>query len=345
MDEKIDYSVDKSNLRQVILNSPRQLKWVLNNWKELNLGRIFSNVIVCGMGGSAWPMEFVINYLSNNPDIKLKDIPFFVHRNYGLPVTAAKDSFLIFSSYSGDTEETLTAYAETVKSGLNGVVITSGGNLEKLAIKNNTPLIKIPGPSIPSRYATGYIVGFLLKLLSDNEIIKDVSRELVKTSEYLERILSDGKLEKQGIKLAKKFKNKIPLICSSVNYKIAAKVWKIKFNENSKIHAFWNYIPELNHNELAGFSKPNAHRFFVLILRDNKDNKSILKVTNITAGLLREQGIPFEFIEMTGNNFFDKVFSAVLLGDWVSYYLALKQKIDPWAVNIINEYKKQLKEQ
>lgn len=344
MDEKIDYSVDKSNLRQVILNSPNQIRWTIDNWKKVYLNEAFSNVILCGMGGSAWPMEFVINYLSNSPGIKLKNIPFFVHRNYRLPAAAVKDSLLIFSSHSGDTEETLTAYGEAIKSGLNGIVITSGGILEKLAIKNNTPLIKIPEPSIPPRYVTGYIVGFLLKLLANNGIIKDVSRELIKTSEYLEKIISSGKLERQGIELAKKLKNKIPLIYSSVNYKIAAKVWKIKFNENSKVPAFWNYIPELNHNELVGFSKANVRRFFVLILKDNKDNKSILKVMDITAGLLKKRNMLFEFIEMTGDNFFDKMFSAMLLGDWISYYLAIEQRIDPCAVEIISEFKKQLKE-
>ncbi len=343
MNKKIDYSVDKSNLRQVILNFPAQLKWAVSNWRKFRLSKIFSNVILCGMGGSALPMEFVVNYLNNNPGIKLKNIPFFVHRNYELPATTTKNSLLIFCSYSGNTEETIGAYTKAIKAGLNGAVITSGGNLEKLAIKNNTALIKIPSPSIPPRYATGYIIGFLLSLLADNKIIKDVSKELVKTSEYLKRILSDGKMEKQGIELAKKLKNKIPLIYSSVNYKIAAKVWKIKLNENSKVPAFWNYIPELNHNELVGFSKPNTHRFFVLILRDNKDNKSILKIMDITAGLLKKQNIPFEFIEMTGNNFFDKVFSIMLLGDWISYYLALQQRVDPWAVDVINEFKKQLK--
>lgn len=323
------------------MDSPGQLKWVVAHWQKLNLKRNFSNVILCGMGGSALPMELAISYLINNPHIKLKNVPFLVHRNYGLPSAANKNTLLIFSSYSGNTEETLSAYKEAIKSGLNGVAITSGGDLERRALKNNTPLIKIPDPSMPPRYATGYIVSFLLNLLADNKIIKDVSRELLKTSEYLEKTLKNGKSERQGIALAKKLENKIPLIYSSVNYKIAAKIWKIKLNENSKIQAFWNYFPELNHNELVGFSKGNIHPFFVLLLRDNKYDKAILKVIDITARLLEKRKIPLEFIELTGYNFFEKVFSNLLLCDWVSYYLAVKQGIDPFAVDIIDDFKKQ----
>ncbi|MFH1048239.1 MAG: bifunctional phosphoglucose/phosphomannose isomerase [Patescibacteria group bacterium] len=340
---KIDYSIDKSNLRRIIINSPNQLSWAISNWKLMIFKRKFSNVILCGMGGSAWPMEFVINYLTTNSSMRLSKIPIIIHRNYGLPDEAGKDSLMIFSSYSGNTEETIEAYRAAIKAGIKGVIITSGGKLESLAIQNRTPVLKIPEKNIPPRYSTGYMVVFLLKLLADAKIIKNASREISRTSEYLKNILANGKMEHQGHELAKKIGNKIVLIYSSVNYRIAAKVWKIKINENSKMPAFWNYMPEFNHNEMVGFTHANPKHFFVLILKDTEDNKDILKVLDISKMLLSRRGFFPEVINMTGDNFFSKVFSATLLCDWVSYYLALRNGIDPSPVPIVDEFKKDLK--
>lgn len=340
---KIDYSIDKSNMRQVILNSPSQLSWAVNNWKPIKFKKKFSNVILCGMGGSAWPMEFVINYLTTNPSMRLNKIPIIIHRNYGLPDEARKDSLMIFSSYSGNTEETIEAYRAAFKAGIKGVVITSGGKIENLAIKNRTPILKIPEKNIPPRYSTGYMVVFLSKLLSDAKIMKNVSIEIAKTSGYLKKILADGKMEHRGYELAKKIGNKIPLIYASVNYRIAAKVWKIKINENSKMPAFWNHMPEFNHNEMVGFTQANPKDFLILILKNEKDDKNILKVLDISKMLLTRRGFKPEIISMTGDNFFSKVFSVTLLCDWVSYYLALRSRIDPSPVSIVDEFKKDLK--
>lgn len=344
--EKIDYSADKSNMRQIILNSPDQLISAAKNWKKINFKKKFSNVILCGMGGSAWPMEFVINYLTTNPKrrARLNRIPFVIHRSYGLPDEANKNSLMIFSSYSGDTEETIMAYKTAFKAGIKGVVITSGGELEKLANKNRTPVLKILEKNIPPRYSTGYMVGFLLELLYDAKVIKDTSRDIAKTRMYLKKILSDGKLERRGYELAKKIRNRIVLIYSSVNYRIAAKVWKIKINENAKMSAFWNHIPEFNHNEMLGFTRIDPKQFFIFILNDNSDDEKIVKTIDISRKLLIERGVSVETIEIHGNNFFSKVFSATLLADWVSYYLALIRGIDPTPVLLVDEFKKELKE-
>lgn len=187
--EKIDYSIDKSNLRQVILDSPDQLSWAISNWKPIKFKKKFSNVILCGMGGSAWPIEFVINYLTTNPAMRIGKIPIIIHRNYGLPDEADKNSLMIFSSYSGNTEETIEAYKSAFKKGIKGVVMTSGGELEKIAIKNKTPVLSIPEKNIPPRFSTGYMVGFLSKLLGDAKIMKDASADILKQESILEKCL------------------------------------------------------------------------------------------------------------------------------------------------------------
>ncbi len=344
--EKIDYSIDKSNFRQTILDSPNHLKEAIKNWKPIKFKKKFSNVILCGMGGSAWPMEFVINYFTTVPSARLRKIPFIIHRNYGLPDEADKDSLMIFCSFSGNTEETIAAYKTAFKDGIKGVIITSGGLIEELANKNGTIVLKVPKKNIPfgcARCATGYMVGYLLKLLADARIIKDDSPEIMATSEFLNKVIAKKKLEKRGYELAKKIGNRIVLIYASVNYRIAAKVWKIKINENAKMPAFWNHLPEFNHNEMVGFSRTNSDQFFVIMLENKKDDKEILKVTDISKRLLVKRNIFLESVQMEGNNFFSNVFYATLLGDWVSYYLALQNGIDPTPVEMVDEFKKELK--
>lgn len=342
--QKTDYSIDKFGMRRIILESPKQLSWAVNNWKPIKFKKKFSNVILCGMGGSAWPIEFVANYLTTHPKMRLNNAPIIIHRNYGLPDELNKNSLMIFSSYSGNTEETIEAYKAAMKKGAEGVVMTSGGELEKLAIKKRTKILKIPEKNLPPRYSTGYMVGFLVKLLADAKIIKDASREIIDASKYLEKALAAEKIEERGCELAEKIGRKIPLIYASVNYRIAAKVWKIKINENAKVPAFWNHLPELNHNEMVGFTLADPKRFLIIILRNKDDKKAILKVTDITEKLLAGKGFAIENIEMKGDNFFSRIFSTTLLCDWVSYYLALKNGIDPTPVLLVDEFKKELKE-
>ncbi len=344
--EKIDYSADKSNLHQTIIDSPNQLSSAINNWKPMKFKKKFSNVILCGMGGSAWPMEFVINYCTTEPSARLMKIPFIIHRNYGLPDEADKNSLMIFCSFSGNTEETIAAYEMAYKKGIKGVVITSGGLIEELAIKNGTILLKVPKNNIPrgcSRCTSGYLVGFLLKLLANAKIIKDDSSEILATSAFLNKIIKEGKMEERGYEMAKRIGNRIVLIYASVNYRIAAKVWKIKINENAKMPAFWNHLPEFNHNEMVGFTRTNLDQFFVVTLEDKKDSAKILQVMDISKKLLTKRNIKVESVEMAGDNFFSKVFYATLLSDWVSYYLSIVNGIDPSPVAIVDEFKEELK--
>ncbi len=339
-----DYSVDKSDLRQIILDSPKQLRWVADNWKPIKFDKKFSNVILCGIGGSAWPMEFVTNYLDANQSAWLNEVPITINRSYDLPDEANENSLIIFSSYSGNTEEPLMSYDAIIKKGLNGVAISSGGKLEELAAENNTYFIKIPDSAIPPRLSTGYIVSFLLKILSDAEIIKDVTKEMFEARKYLEELTANADFEEKGCRLAEKINNRIPVIYSSVNYKIASKVWKIAINENSKIPAFWNYIPEVDHNEMAGFTKAKRDEFFIIILKDKEDNKTLLRVMDISADILKKEKIACEVVEITGSNYLSKIFSTTLLGDWVSYYLAVLNGIDPTPIEVISEFKQELEE-
>ena len=116
-------------------------------------------------------------------------------------------------------------------------------------------------------------------------------------------------------------------------------IWKIKINENAKTPAFWNFFPELNHNEMVGFTNPQAN-FIVLMLRDKDDNSQNQKRFDVTADILKNKNIPVEIIDMEKGSVFYKMFSALYLGDWMSYYLALEYGQDPTPVDLVEDLKK-----
>jgi len=327
-------------MRQVIIESAEQLKKGLELAENATSRGRFEKVIICGIGGSALPVN-ILNAVTN------VSVPILAHRDYNLPKEAGENSLIICISYSGNTEETVSALNEAVQKKLKIVGVATGGKVAEICKKNNLTFVKIPS-GIQPRSATGYMFSALAKILANAGAVDDISGEIIKTSEKLEKI--NVKLEKRGKQLAKKLIGKIPVIYSSNKFNVLPRIWKIKFNENSKIPAFWNYFPELNHNEMVGYSgksqNPNSkfQNFIVLILRDKNDHPRILKRMALTAKLLDKSGVKTEFIEIRGSSDLFKVFSNLLLGDWVSYYLALENKIDPTPVKIVEDFKKMLAE-
>lgn len=145
--------------------------------------------------------------------------------------------------------------------------------------------------------------------------------------------------EEKGQELAKKLFGRTPVIYASPKYKSVAMIWKIKMNENAKTPAFWNFFPELNHNEMVGYTNPQG-KFFIILLRDLDDNPKNLKRYDATASLLNSIGIESEIIDMEGENVFIKMFSSINYADWASYYLALEYGQDPTPVDLVEKLKK-----
>lgn len=324
--------IDKQNMRQVIIDSPSQLKIGLNLAENIKITGNFKNVIICGIGGSALPVNVL------NSAIKTI-IPIYIHRDYDLPEFTNGESLIICMSYSGNTEESVSSLQGAINKNYKVIAIATGGKFKELSKANNVPFVEIPS-GIQPRSATGYLFSALTKILINCAIIKDISFDISNTVSELTEI--NLELEKEGKKLANKIKNKLPIIYSSNTFKILARIWKIKFNENSKIPAFYNYFPELNHNEMVGYTMKNSKLFSVIILRDQADHPRILKRMQLTAKLIKKTGINVEFVDIKNGSLMFKIFSTLLLGDWVSYYTALNQKIDPTPVNIVEDFKKQM---
>lgn len=311
-------------MRETIKNFPKQFEWEPNLEAKLPS---FKKLIIIGIGGSGLVGGLL---KAAKPDLDIA-----IHRDYGLPAMPdLKERFIILNSYSGNTEEVLDAFNKAQEMNLPMAAISVGGKLLELAKKYSIPFIQLPDAGLQPRMALGHQIKALLKVIGDENSLKKASE--------LANSLNASDFEKQGQILAGKLKNLIPLIYSSTRNSAIAYGWKIKFNETSKIPAFCNVFPELNHNEMNGFENLSQN-FYFIFLKDKDDNQRILKRMEITARLFREKNLPVEIIESNGKNAFHKIFSSLVLADWTSYYLAEKYGVDPEQTPMIENFKKLMK--
>jgi len=317
-------------MRDIILNFGKQFKRGIEAAENVGLRGDFKNLVVCGMGGSAWPSEILRDWLNF-------DFPFYISKNYNLPSQADEKSLVIISSYSGNTEETLNCYKEAKKRNLKIIGITTGGKLKEFCQKDKITLVLMPGDIPSPRMGYGYAFSALATVLKNSGMIEDKSRELIDAGEKINPAL----MEKDGKMLAEKIAKKIPVIYASDRIKTLAYIWKIRFNENAKIPSFYNYFPELDHNELNAYTKGNEN-LFVIILKNDKDNPRILKRILLTAEIIKSKGIPVEIINLFGENLLEKIFNSISLADWTSYYLSIKNGVDPLRVELIANFKRKL---
>lgn len=325
------------DMRNIILGFKKQFAagfdLAKNTGAELDSKKI-KNIFICGMGGSALPGE-LLQLLTNSLKIK---IPVFIHRNYEVPLLADENSLIVAISYSGNTEETISSFKESLGKKLNIIAISSGGEIEKLCKENGVPLSIIP-PGLPPRMALGYQFSALLKILENSHILPEVSENILNIIDNLD----EEKLDKEGRGLSEKILGKIPLIYSSQKYEPLAFIFKILLNENSKMPAFWNKFPELDHNEIEAFNSKES-KFTVLILKSNDENDRVSKRMDITADIIKSRGSEVNFIEISGKTIFEKIINSLILFYWTSYYLAKVQKINPFENKLIDELKNKMKE-
>ena len=329
--------LDKSNFRQFILDTPSQFKTGMDLATNARVPGNFNNLTVSGMGGSALPVNLLQAYLSSK---ETKPLDIFINRYYSLPPQAKQPGSLNFiSSYSGTTEEVISSLEEVHSLNLPFVGFSSGGNIEELSKKYGMPHIKlpIPYPNYQPRMGTGYFFGSMYQVLVNQGLIADSSNELISLANGFNDFMT--KYEEKGKNLSIKLKGKTPVVYASSPFASTAMVWKIKLNENAKTPAFWNFFPELNHNEMVGFTNPQA-KFFIIMLRDKNDHPRNLKRYDVTAKLLAEKGIESEIIDLPGDDFFSKMFLSITLADWTSYYLALTYNQDPTPVDMVEDLKK-----
>lgn len=324
-------------MEKIISEFTKQFQAGFNIGKKIKIRNNFQGICICGMGGSGLPGSLLLSWLK---EIK---IPIIIHRDYGLPSSINKNWLILAISYSGNTEETISAVKEAIKKRINCVFISSGGELANIAKKHKIPYAFVP-PGIPPRLALGYQFSALVGILSENKLIKCEKKELLN----IENKINSKGLKKDAKILAKNLKGKIPLIYSSNRFKAIARIWKIALNENSKIPSFWNYFPELNHNEMVGFTKNKMTDsllkiFYFLILKSENDSTKNKKRMFLTAELLKKQGINGKIISLKGENILEEMVSSIILANWISYFLSIHYKIDPIPVDLVEEFKRRMR--
>lgn len=336
----MENSKDPSNLRLVLLESPDQFKTGFDLARNVKIPGEFKSVTISGMGGSALPGNLLRVYLQDlHKDKNANPVAIFQNRYYTLPHEAYDQCLNVISSFSGTTEETISSFKEALANNLPCVGISSGGDIEKMCKENNIPHVKLPAPypNFQPRTATGYFFAAMLRLLINHGLSPDVEADVLKHADDIKSKIPG--LEYQAKLFAKKIAGKTPVIYASAKFKAVAMIWKIKLNENSKTPAFWNFFPELNHNEMIGYTNPQA-KFIIIMLRDPQDNPKNLNRYEATSGLLRQKGIDVEVIDMEGEDSFYKMFHMLTLGDFTSYYLALEYGQDPTPVAMVEDLKK-----
>ncbi|BCX15190.1 MAG: bifunctional phosphoglucose/phosphomannose isomerase [Candidatus Parcubacteria bacterium] len=324
------------NLITTLKNFKNHLKYkpVIQNYNNFSYHPKF---LIIGMGGSHLAGDLLKIY---NPSLDL-----FIRQNYNLPplnLQSLKKYLIIFISYSGNTEEVISACEESIKKQLkNQVVISKGGKLLEIAKKYKIPYIQLPDIDTQPRFATVVMIKALLKVMKQNKALKEL--------EDLANYFNPLDLREKGKIFAQKLFGYIPIIYASENNFALAYNWKIKFNETSKIPAFCNFFPELNHNEMSGFDFKTSNncfkKFYFLFLFDDSDDERIKKRMLVLEKILQEKNFVLEKIILKQyQNIFYKIFDNLIFGDWVTYYLAQLYKVDPENVVLIERFKKLIKE-
>lgn len=302
-------------------------------------------VVILGMGGSA-----IGGDLLSSLSVVESKTPFFVYRDYDLPSFVNANTLVIASSYSGMTEETLFSFTQALATPAKKLALTSGGKLKALAEQNGVQVFVIDYLSQP-RAALGHSFFPLLGICQRLGLVGDKSEEIagmVQVLEDLQTTIDDNcplslNLAKQ---LATKLYQRLVVIYGAAILSPVAQRWKTQINENSKAWAFYELFPELNHNAMVGYEFPGelAQRIFVVLLRSQHLHPRTLIRYQVTAEVLSQAKVSYEVVEGRGESALSQMMSIVLLGDWVSYYLALLYETDPSPVMVIDYLKKQLAE-
>ncbi|MBS3137989.1 bifunctional phosphoglucose/phosphomannose isomerase [Candidatus Woesearchaeota archaeon] len=330
--------IDPGNMRKIILDMYNQINQGLKIAGSFSVAETINKVYIVGMGGSAIAGEILKTYITNDQkQILLKGLEIIVVRDYIMPENADEHSLAIIISYSGNTEETISAYRDAIKKKCVCIAMTTGGKIEELFRKQNLPYLLMPKGFQPR---ASLVVQFfaLLRVLENSRYIKKQDEAIHET---LIAIKSTEKIEQTAQQLALSLNGKIPLLYASNRLYGLAYRWKCQINENAKLHAFVGLLSELNHNEIVGFTTKLAP-FHIVFLTDEFDHQQIKKRITIMKDLVKGKNYSTTEIAIKGNTELSRLFSGILLGDLLSYYLAVNNNINPTPVDIIEELKKRL---
>ncbi|MDH4069007.1 MAG: bifunctional phosphoglucose/phosphomannose isomerase [Ignavibacteria bacterium] len=340
------FSVDRSNMFRLLKQFPDQVREAVAIGNSAGLRkriRAVKQIVLTGMGGSAISGDLLAGHLADS-----LRVPLTVNRHYSLPKFVGKETLLIVSSYSGGTEETISAYKEGSRKGAQVLCITSGGRIGSMARAKRHMQITIPG-GLPPRAALGYSFFPLLIGLSRFGLVPRKSKEIRETIQLLdERSSTYGNPDpstNKALQVAENLRNRVGVLYAGTGMPGAvATRWRGQIAENAKAMAWTHVVPEMNHNEIVGWRIPQEQlkETAVLLLRDRGDHKRVQRRMDLTRGILADTSLHINEIWSEGTSPLARMFSLIYLGDWVSYYLAILHGIDPTPVITIDHLKAEL---
>lgn len=343
--EKIE-SLDSKGMWDLLAGFPDQWDESVSMTERLSLSidadRV-RNICMAGLGGSAMGGDLIRAY-----SYRSCLYPVHVVRHYDIPAWVGEQTLFIVCSFSGNTEEALAAATQARRQGAQLVAVTSGGELMVRATKEDFDYIKIRD-GIPSRAALGYSFVPLFRIFKRLGLLDEMGDVLSETSRYLRQ---QGRLfqntdDNEALTLARSLVDTLPVIYSDgttlepVNLR-----WRNQIEENAKMLAYGNTLPEMNHNEIVGWEQivHLTGRLSVIILRDRSDHPKVRQRMQIVEDLISDQVASINVLATRGESRLTRMFSLIQLADWTSFYLSMLNGVDPTPVTKIDLLKRRLSE-
>ncbi|MGA2469294.1 MAG: bifunctional phosphoglucose/phosphomannose isomerase [Solirubrobacteraceae bacterium] len=345
LDRNAVSALDPSHLIDDILGFSEHLGDAL--WRVdtagLELADTASGLVVAGVGGSAIGGALACAALGDRASR-----PILAARGYGLPAWTTPDTTVLCASYSGNTEETLACYESAGALGAQRVVATSGGRLAQLARQDGVGVIPLPGGFQP-RAALAYLLVSALDVAALCGAAPRLAAEIDVAAAHLQALGAewgpDAPEDSLAKSLAHSLHGTIPVIAGAGMTVQIAYRWKTQINENAKLPAYWGEIPELDHNEIAGWAGAAGFGPFSAVFLDDSDSHPRVRARiELTEQIVRPLARSTHVINTRGESALERVCSLVLLGDLVSCYLAVLAGVDPTPVDVLSELKRALAE-
>jgi glucose/mannose-6-phosphate isomerase len=348
-DPKALRQTDTADMLSNIADLPNQIK---KGWDDINRMALPSylvtcnRVVICGMGGSGIGGDLVRSVVVDETRT-----PIYIHRDYSIPTFIDNKTLVIADSFSGNTEETLDAFISAQQKGAKIFVITTGGELERLAKKFKVPFYKIIYKSEP-RAAIGFPIGAILAIFKKIGILEmtedEIIRALTHLKDYNETLFPDSPHRKnQAKQIAKETEGFLPIFYASEKMTSVARRWRSQLSENAKVISFYDTLPEVNHTSTNGLDLPkDANQLLKFYFLQSKfDNPRIKTRMRITAEVFEKKSIIHRLVEIKNSpNLLTEILALTLLADYTSYYLSIINGVDPSSLENVNYIKRRLKE-
>jgi len=337
--------IDKSDMLGHLMKTPDYCRDAVKRARQVKVPEKVKpkNIIIAGMGGSAIGGEILQDWLREE-----LPIPVEVCKDYVLPAYANEDTLFFANSYSGNTEETLSAFIEAIRRRCMTIAITSGGHLLSFSKKLQVPHVTIPS-QLPPRVAIPYLFFPLPVLLERMGVLSGKEEDIEEAIRVLKRVGEENSPEtptenNTAKKLALELVETTPIIYGFRQYQAIARRLKTQFNENSKVPSKHDVFPELNHNETVGWEAPEklTKKYSVILIRDPDEPPEIKHRIEATKSLALHKAKKVLEIHARGKGKLAKMFSVLRVGDFISVYLAILQNIDPTPVRTIDEVKREM---